>query len=116
MRIGQGGEGELPAGGVGGEPAGVGVGGRQEQQEAVAGAQDAGGQGDDAADELAQAQVRQARAGQELAAFPPVEQVGGERGEQEERLQAAEAGDQRPFSWRASSASLSQPSMVWRAS
>ncbi len=72
MRIGQGGEGELPTGGVGGEAVGEGVLWWEEQQQVVAGAEDAGGEGDDAGDGLAEAEVGQAGAGQEVAAFPPV--------------------------------------------
>ncbi len=68
------GEGQLPGRGARHEAPGIGVGRRQEQGEgAVGGAQDAGRQADDPADELAQAEVGQAAAGQQLAALPPVE-------------------------------------------
>src|SRR6266540_1863159 len=82
---------ELPGGTGRGEAAGIRMGWRQEQGEApVDGLEDAGRQGDDAVDQLAEAEVREAAVGQEHAAFPPVEQVGGEGGVEQERLEAGE--------------------------
>ena len=79
---------ELPGRTGRGEVAGIGMGRRQEQGEApVSRLEDAGGQGDDAVDQLAQAEVGKASVWQQDAALPPVEQVGGQGGVEQERFE-----------------------------
>src|SRR5689334_14105993 len=82
---------ELPGRTGRGEMSGVGMGRWQEQGEvAVGGLEDAGRQGDDAVDQLAQTKVGEAGVWQQDAPLPPIEEVGGEGGVKQERFEAGE--------------------------
>src|SRR6266702_8842606 len=88
---------QLPAWGSAGQPVSVRMGGWQQQKELTLGrAEQPSRQADDAADELTQADQWLA-GGLELAAEPPVEQVGGQRGVQQERAQPPEGARPQAF-------------------
>src|SRR5438067_3779096 len=89
---------ELPGGTGRGEVASIRMGRRQEQGEpAVGGPEDAGGQGADAVDQWAQAEVGPAAVWQQDPARPPVEEVGGAGGVEQERFEAGSGAGPEPF-------------------
>src|SRR4051794_30207259 len=71
---------------------------RQEQGEAAVGRlQDTSRQGDDAVDQLAEAEVGEVGVWQQHPALPPVEEVGGEGSVEQERFKAGEGARPQPF-------------------
>src|SRR6266571_4972041 len=88
---------QLPAWGSAGQPVSIGMCRWQQEEELPLGrAEQPSRQADDAADELTQADQGLA-GGLELAAEPPVEQVGGQRGVQQERAQSPEGARPQTF-------------------
>src|SRR5262245_38019865 len=88
---------QLPAWGSAGQPTSVRVGWWQQQGQLPLGrAEQPSRQADNPADELTQAEQRLA-GGLELAAEPPVEQVGSQRGVQQESTQPPEGARPQAF-------------------
>ena len=70
---------------------------KEQGEPAVGGPEDAGGQGADAVDQWAQAEVGPAAVWQQDPARPPVEEVGGAGGVEQERFEAGSGAGPEPF-------------------